>query len=56
MGEATLRAAQHRLLLHVRGHPRALPSSGAFGFMLWKVSEALLSAVQRRLHHHDRGH
>ena len=53
---ATLRAAQHSPLLHVRGHPRALPSGGAFGFMLWKFGEALLRAVRRRLHYHDRGH
>ena len=52
----TTQSAQHSPLLHVRGHPRALPSGGAFGFMLWKVGEALLRAVQRRLHYHDRGH
>ena len=52
MGEATLRAAQRRPLLDVRNHYRALPSGGAFGFMLCKVGEALFRAVQRRLDSH----
>ena len=43
-------------MLDACGRYRALPSGGALGFMLCKVGEALLRAVQGRLHCHDRGH
>ena len=48
--------AQHRPLLTARGHYCALPSGGAFGFMLWKVGEATLCAAQRRPLLNVRGH
>ena len=34
----------------------ALPSGGALGFVLLQVGGVSLSAVQGRLHYHDRGH
>ena len=43
VGEATLRAAQRRPLLNVRGHYRALPSGGDFGFMAGRSVENRLA-------------